>query len=86
MSLMVPLSQAQIKAAGTIYTHLEQWKLIDTVLSSLGRKYPDNNLESTLLKAVVINELYATGVLSIQVAAKHIYEILNDNNIDKRNP
>jgi hypothetical protein len=78
MGLAVPIELEQIAAARRLHQRLEQWRLIDAALASLALRFPEFNLEETLLKATCVNALYGTNVLAIHHLAKHVAELLRN--------
>jgi hypothetical protein len=55
--------------------------VVERTLSQLFQQFPENKrLEDVLLKVVVLNDLYRTGILATYKVAEHIF----DRNIDER--
>lgn len=83
MTLAVPLSPRQVKAACRLHGRLTQWHLSDTALARLHAKVPGFDGEACLLKSVAINTLYGTQVFAIVAMARHIERIfVNGNALD----
>jgi hypothetical protein len=76
--LVVPLSGKQIIVANHLYQQLDQWRLSDTALRRLQQNIPGFDPEACLLKAVAVNQLYATNVLAIIPMARHVRRVLLD--------
>ena len=74
--MVFPLTLEQIDTANRIHDQLSEWALVDRSLDLLSKSFPEFDLESTLLKAVAVNELYYTNVFAIVRMAKHMSQIL----------
>lgn len=76
IALAVPLSLAQIDAANTLHEQLLQWQVTDKAFLMLHERFPDLDIESTLLKVAAVNQLYGTNVYAVDRMATHIIEVL----------
>lgn len=69
------VTKAQIEAAKRLHDRLDGWVLTDQVFAEVRRAYPSNtDPKSALLKATLIDRLYATNVFAINAAVRHIVE------------
>lgn len=67
----------RLAAAGSLYARLEGWQAMVAVLDELHETHPSNEeFKSVLLKACVLNQLYATNVFAIFDMAAHICEVV----------
>ncbi len=55
MPLAVPLTQAQVDAAGRTHARLRQWQMADRVLESVREQCPSFGLEAVLLKVIAVD-------------------------------
>lgn len=76
LSLALPLSAAQVEAAGKLYQSFPAWRLADDALSELRGRFPSFDETSVLLKTVAVNTLYSTNVFAVQKMAQHIVAVL----------
>ncbi|GHO80505.1 hypothetical protein KSD_82760 [Ktedonobacter sp. SOSP1-85] len=74
--LAVPLLESQIEAANRLHQHLQQWQVADKALSALQLRFPGFDMEATLLKVVVVNQLYGTNILAVTRMAEHVTTIM----------
>jgi len=86
MELAVPLTQQQVDTACRLHQRLTQWRLSNDALLRLRDTLPVFDLDSCLLKTVVINTLYGTQVLAILRMAQHVHHIFQDNDIAGAGP
>lgn len=78
MALAVSLVETQVVAAGKLHDELEQWKAAERALDYLKEAMPSNiQDEQVLLKAAVLNQLYATRVFTLHAMASHIVEVFS---------
>jgi hypothetical protein len=82
MSLTVPLSQEQVKAASRLHQRLEQWHQADAALLRLNNRLPGFDADACLLKTITINALYGTHVLAVGVMAKHVERVMTHVNLN----
>lgn len=81
-SLLKPISIDKVELANRWFDSVDSVKKPDIVLDLLAKQFPNNDIESVLIKAVAVNSLYGTNVLAIYNAAKHIVTELADPNTD----
>jgi hypothetical protein len=74
--LVVPLSMSQIEAAKRLHRQLPQWRVTDSALQALQERFPGFDIDATLLKVVVVNQLYGTNVYAVVRMAHHIKEVM----------
>lgn len=67
-----PISLKKVELANGWFDEVDSVKKPDVVLDLLSERFPGNDIESTLIKAVAINSLYGTNVFAIYNAAEHI--------------
>ncbi len=76
MALAIPLTEAQIAAAGRLHGRLEQWAAADRALFALARQFPGFDADAVLLKVVTINALYGTNVYAVLRMARHAEKVM----------
>lgn len=81
-SLAVPLLASQVEAASRLRARLPQWVVTDAALEALGIKFPGIELEATLLKVAVLNQLYGTTVYAVTRMARHVVEVMAAGPVD----
>ena len=82
MQLARPLSASQIRAAQSLHRRLRLWLETDSALQELGRRFPDFDTSSTLLKVTTINALYGTNVYAVNRMAAHIQGVLAEAELE----
>lgn len=75
-ALSVPLTPAQIAAAGTLRKQLASWATADRALHLLATRCAGFTPEATLLKVVAINQLYGTNVYATARMAAHVAAVM----------
>jgi hypothetical protein len=80
------LAQSQLSAAARLHRRLAGWRTADESLDTLRSLLPDFGRVSCLLKAVVVNELYATQVLAIERMAEHTEVVLRVSDLERSGP
>jgi hypothetical protein len=74
----IVVTREKLAAAGALYARLEGWQTMAALLDELRSAYPSNrDLKAVLLKASVLNQLYATNVFAIYDMARHICEVIS---------
>ena len=76
MGLAVPLTMSQIEAANRLHGELLQWKATDKALHALKERFPEFDMDASLLKVVAINQLYGTNVYAVVRMAEHVSEVM----------
>jgi hypothetical protein len=79
IELAVPLSISQIEAANWLHRQLSHWQVTDNALHALHalqERFPEFDIDATLLKVVAINQLYGTKVYAVVKMAQHIAEVM----------
>jgi hypothetical protein len=62
-------------------------KADEEAIKELLKIFPDNkDYKGVLLKSIVINELYSTGIIAIKNVAKHIFELDIDARLKRGDP
>lgn len=79
---ILSLSIDRIELANYWFYEVSSVGTSDIVLDLLAEKFPDNNIESVLIKCVAVNSLYGTNVLAIYNAAEHVTTELASPYID----
>jgi hypothetical protein len=72
----IPLLPSQLTAAQALYVQLSQWNATNHALTALKNRFPDFDLESTLLKVAAINQLYGTNVYAVVRMAEHASNVM----------
>ncbi len=78
MDLAVPLTRAQIDAAGRLHQRLTRWWHTDAALDLLHTRIPGYGPEAVLIKASTLNALYGTNVYAIARMAEHVGQVMAD--------
>jgi hypothetical protein len=71
-----PVLQSQLTAAKHLYGELKQWRATNRALAVLGQRFPDFDIEATLLKVAAINQLYGTNVYAVVRMAEHVSDVM----------
>jgi len=78
MRLAFTLTEGQVRAACHLHDMLEGWKASERTLDWLASEFPSNTEQQiVLLKARILNLLYATNVFAIPAMAGHIVEVFS---------
>lgn len=75
---MKNITQKEIEAAAEIHSRLTQWCEIDQSIAKLASKFPDWSLESTIVKATVIDSLYSTNIKQVIPIARHVCQVFSE--------
>jgi hypothetical protein len=74
----IVITPEKLAAVSALYARLEGWQIMASLLDDLRGTYPSNrDLKPVLLKASVLNQLYATNVFAIYDMARHICEVVS---------
>lgn len=76
MQSTLPLQPGQLAAAARIRDRLPQWRLCELALVRLHESVPGFSPESSLLKVVAVNSLYATQVYALVRMAEHVARVM----------
>ena len=72
----IPITQAQIDAAGRLHDILDIWPTTDRAFEQLRERLPGFDPEATIIKCAAINDLYSTNVFAIWRMATHIVDTM----------
>jgi hypothetical protein len=74
----VTVTGERLAAAHRLYEADAEWQAMEQVFDELREGFPSNReLKAVLLKASVVNALYATNVFAIRAMARHICEVFS---------
>jgi predicted transcriptional regulator YheO len=72
------VTQDRLAAAQKLYRADAEWQAMEQAFDELRIAYPSNqDLKAVLLKASVVNALYATNVFAIRAMARHICDVFS---------
>src|SRR5690349_12975434 len=72
------LTVARIDAVELLQT-VPDWDVWENAVYALGKKFPDNDVTSVLLKAAAIKQLYAIPFLALWSTTKHLVKVMADS-------
>ena len=78
----VPLSHAQLLAAGRLFRALPHWSATDRALTALGQAFPGKDVTSVLLKVVAVNSLYFTNIYALNRMAEHVCSVIAEVDLE----
>ena len=75
---IIPLTREQVDAANQMWNELPGWQAYDTALEQVARAYPSNtDPTAVLIKAAVLDRLYATNVYNLPAAVERIVHVFS---------
>lgn len=86
MPFAVPLSVAQIDAAGRIRAHMGEWIRSDEALAVLRARLPTFEPATVLLKVVAVSTLYGAKLWTPVRMAEHVVRVLTGIDVTKAGP
>ena len=78
VTAFIPISQQQIAVANQMWNELPGWQSYDAALALAAETYPSNTEpRAVLIKAALLDRLYATNVYELPAAADRIVEVFS---------
>lgn len=76
LTLKTALTTEQIAAATRLHGRLSSWQATDAALDLLAERLPGFDLDSCLIKAATVNQLYGTNVYALTRVGAHLASVM----------